>query len=534
MSPSTGAVGATVTIAGTNFSTTLASNTVKFNGIQATITAATATSITVDVPSGATTGTVSVTTAAGTATSAGSFTVSMYTAAQFAGSCTLDPGTTDGIGTLASFTSPSYITTDGANLFVNDRATHHVRKIVIATGQVTTLQALPQSGLTTDGTNLYFFSGGGVAKYAIATGAFSYVSSSAPDGRGSMTTDGTNLYFTDYNNNTIGKVVISTGVTTTLAGRFINGPGGGYADGTGTAALFQNPEGITTDGTYLYVADNGNARIRKIVIATGVVTTLAGSGYGSSRVDDIGTAASFGSVTGITTDGTNLYVMDFPTIRKIVISTGKVTTLAQTGSQFLGYIFSGGVNSDITMRGSDLYFTDPANNVIRKASSLGSGASLSNCSPPTITRVSPSTGGPSTVVTITGTNFSVNTLFDVVQFNGTGSRLGVTSATNTTLTLTGLGSGAAAGTTGSVSVITGAGTATLAGAFTVTPPPPPASGGTCSVAPIYDGPIDPQFDPFCRIVQFDKACGGSQIEITTDCSILSSSAPNFDCSKYCP
>ena len=75
-SPTSGAVGASVTIRGSNFSTTAASNTVKFNGTQATVTAATATSITTTVPTGATTGTLTVTTAGGTATSTGSFSVS--------------------------------------------------------------------------------------------------------------------------------------------------------------------------------------------------------------------------------------------------------------------------------------------------------------------------------------------------------------------------------------------------------------------------------------------------------------------------
>src|SRR5437870_8892472 len=50
----------------------------------------------------------------------------------------------------------------------------------------------------------------------------------------------------------------------------------GSTDGTGQAARFNDPKGITTDGTNLFVADTGNHTIRKIVIATGVVTTIAG------------------------------------------------------------------------------------------------------------------------------------------------------------------------------------------------------------------------------------------------------------------
>ena len=58
-------------------------------------------------------------------------------------------------------------------------------------------------------------------------------------------TDGTNLYVTDYTYNLIHKVVISRGVVTTLAGT-------GSSDsaiGTGTAASFNGPAGLSSDGT---------------------------------------------------------------------------------------------------------------------------------------------------------------------------------------------------------------------------------------------------------------------------------------------
>ena len=67
--------------------------------------------------------------------------------------------------------------------------------------------------------------------------------------------------------------MIATGVVTTLAGSGV----AGAADGTGTAATFNRPYGITTDGTNLYVADTGNNKIRQIVIATGVVSSLTGA-----------------------------------------------------------------------------------------------------------------------------------------------------------------------------------------------------------------------------------------------------------------
>jgi len=129
-----------------------------------------------------------------------------------------------------------------------------------------------------------------------------------------MTTDGTNLYVGDTNNHLIRQIVISTGVVTTVAGTGSSGS----ANGTGTSASFSLPYGITTDGTNLYVGDGLNHQVRQIVISTGVVTTVAGTGDNGSS-NGTGTAASFYYPLAITTDGTNLYVGEYANhlIRKI-------------------------------------------------------------------------------------------------------------------------------------------------------------------------------------------------------------------------
>ena len=76
----------------------------------------------------------------------------------------------------------------------------------------------------------------------------------------------------------------------------------GFADGTGAAAQFNGPTGVACDGnSNVDVDDNGNNRIRRIVVATGVVSTLAGSTQGSA--DGPGAAAQFNRPSGVAFDG---------------------------------------------------------------------------------------------------------------------------------------------------------------------------------------------------------------------------------------
>jgi sugar lactone lactonase YvrE len=264
--------------------------------------------------------------------------ISLATGVSTAVAGTTEASANDGAGAAAGFRRPQGITTDGANLYVADTYNNSIRKIVLATGFVTTLAGTP-----------------GVAGHFDAVGE----KASFYNPRG-ITTDGTNLYVTDSRNNLIRKVVIASRVVTTLAG---SADLVGNDDGVGIMASFNAPVGITTtDGKSLYVADTANNMIRKIVVATGEVTTLAGKAWTFGQNDGPGAGASFTGPFGITTDGTYLYIADTfnNAIRRVDIASGLVTTVAgnATNSSFLRPV-------GIVTNGVQLYILDANNNGMR-------------------------------------------------------------------------------------------------------------------------------------------------------------------------
>ena len=307
-------------------------------------------------------------------------------------------GSTDGQGPVASFDDPVGITTDGSSLYIADTYNNKIRVVGIASGLVSTLAgsgiegdtddtgALASfdspAGITTDGTFLYVadtennaireiniasgvvttFAGSGNAGYQDGFGTSA--SFSRPTG---ITTDGTSLYVSDTGNNVIRQISLATGQVTTLAGSGDSG----YMNGAAADATFDTPSGIATDSVNLYIADAQNNMIRQVVIATGAVTTLAGSGA-PGTTDSVGTQASFWYPEGLTTDGTFVYVADTQndTIREVAIATGSVVTLA--GAWAPGLLDGAGTAAymrepiGMTTDGISLYFADTGNKVIRR------------------------------------------------------------------------------------------------------------------------------------------------------------------------
>ncbi len=270
-------------------------------------------------------------------------------------------GSVDGTGALAQFNYPREICSDGANLYVLDDSA--IRKIVAATGVVTT----------------------------VCLGAFD----------GSICTDGTTLFLSNSYSNCIYEVPLATGVPSIYAGSSTPGT----TDGTGTAARFNGPAGICTDGSKLYVADKGNNSIRQIDIASAVVTTIAGSTSGQSgTTDGIGNSALFSGPFNVFLVGNNLVVCQSTysyELRIILLSTMSVSTQSLlgsgqsiTGSAYDGNQFVYGVGdgeigkidtsswyglaanmtgysaSSLCVAGSDVFITDSANDVVLKLVSI--------------------------------------------------------------------------------------------------------------------------------------------------------------------
>lgn len=217
-------------------------------------------------------------------------------------------GSANGMGTMARFSAPMGIASDRAGrLFVSDSGNQAVRAVDLATGRVTTLAGLPGNAGSQDGL-------GAAARFGCPRGIVS-------DAAG-------HLFVSDPCNYTIRKIVVATGEVTTLAG---SAGWSGYGDGVGVDARFETPDGLALDDAgNLLVADLGNCVIRKIDLATGEVSTLAGAPRENGTVDGSGSAVRFAGPYGLANDGAgNLFISDpGPRLRKLVLATGEVTTVA--------------------------------------------------------------------------------------------------------------------------------------------------------------------------------------------------------------
>ena len=268
-----------------------------------------------------------------------------------------------GPATAARLWSPSGVTLDGAgNLFIADWSNHRVRRVDAASGVITTV-----AGTGADGSQVSDGDGGPATAALLA-----FPESVALDGAG-------NLFIADTRNHRVRRVDAATGVITAVAGTI--GAGFGGDGGPATAALLAFPRGVALDGAgNLFIADSSNDRVRRVDAASGVITTVAGTGKDGSQVSDgdggPATAALLASPESVALDGAgNLFIADLGNsrVRRVDAATGVITTVAGAGAAGFGgdggpataalLAFPNGVALD---GAGNLFIADSSNDRVRR------------------------------------------------------------------------------------------------------------------------------------------------------------------------
>ena len=417
-SPASGPVGTTVTVTGSNF---VGATALTLNGTAvAGFTVVDASTITFAVPTGATSGTIAVTTPGGTATSTGVFTVIVPNPVPTITS--LAPATA--VAGAAGFT----LTVNGTNFISGSVVSFNGTALVTTFGSATQLTAaVPASAVATAGTyNVTVTNaapGGGTSAATTFTVTLpvptivSFTPTSGPVGT-TVTVTGTN--FTGATGATLNGLAVSNFMVMGATSVMFDVPTGATS---GTIVVTTPGGTATSTATFTVIVPNPVPVITAITPNTAVAgaavnVTIMGTGFSASSVVNIN-GALFSSAFVSATQLTGTVPVNTPA------GTYTVTVVNPTPG--------GGTSNAVT-------FT------------------LSN-PVPTITSFTPTTGGPGTSITITGTNFTGATAVRIGSFNV--PNFMVVSATSITLVLPG-GTGSV---NGFLTVTTPGGTATSAGTF---------------------------------------------------------------------
>lgn len=285
--------------------------------------------------------------------------------------------------------TPRQVARDSAgNIFFTDQDNHSVWKIGAATGAITRIAGNGTSGFSGEGGpatlaqlnsprgvavdsqgNVYIGTVGDdrVRKVTAGSGFISTVVNTS--GSGGSSGDGGqataarirnpyglgvdfsgNIYIADTDNNRIRKVTTATGIISTIvntAGHQTSTPpdftyplGDG---GDATAATLKGPRSVFVDAAGdIYIADTGNDRIRKVTVATGIITTIAGTLAGYSGDGGAATAAKLQTPEDVCVDTAgSIYIADRDNHRIRKVTAGTISTIAGTGTA--GYSGDGGV-----------------------------------------------------------------------------------------------------------------------------------------------------------------------------------------------
>ncbi|HJZ99923.1 MAG TPA: IPT/TIG domain-containing protein [Candidatus Solibacter sp.] len=247
---------------------------------------------------------------------------------------------------------------------VNGMGTDAANNVYIADGNNERIRMVSNGVITTIAGKAHFAGDGGAATAALLHRPAGVVT--APDGT---------IYFTDTVNHRVRKIG-TDGKVSTIAG---TGDPGFSGDGNlGTAAQLSYPDAIARDSAgNLYVVDQGQLRVRKIT-PSGIISTVAGNGIAFYSNNARGALGSpFAYITGIAVDSSgNMYLSEqLNSEVKKIVPTGGMTTYAGTS----GFGFSGdggaatsavlGYPGALAVDGSSLYIADSFNR-IRKVDGL--------------------------------------------------------------------------------------------------------------------------------------------------------------------
>lgn len=222
-----------------------------------------------------------------------------------------------GPATGALMSGPASVAVDDVgNLYISDFYNDRIRKVTASTGIITTVAGNGTSGSSGDGgpaTNAEWYDPFGIAVDAAG-----------------------NIYIADAVNNSIRKVPASTGVIATVAGTL--SAWGGYSGdgGPATNAELDEPEAVAADGSdNIFFLDQTGAVVRKVNKATGIISTVAGiNTWAFSGDGDPATNTQFNEAERIAVDRFGNFYVAYTfnnRIRKVTVATSIVTTIAGDG-----------------------------------------------------------------------------------------------------------------------------------------------------------------------------------------------------------